>query len=275
MEPIRRGTVMLPLDRIHPNPDNPRKEAGDVTALAASIRKHGLVTPLVVRPSTIGGPGHFVLEAGERRWTAIRASGIAEVECRILDLGPDEVKAKTDVIFGFVENMQRRDLGAMDRARGYGRLKNEFGMTMKQIGDEVGLSESAVSSDLMLLELDAKSQARVERGEIRLERARQAIIETRKKNRKKAGHKPVGPFWEPDYFTKNHPLSRAATRICDAREHTSRRRRGGSCDQCWETAIRQDQQKVDAQSVANGQAVFKSPEQSLFLDALAQSRNQP
>jgi hypothetical protein len=84
-------------------------------------------------------------------------------------------------------------------------------------------------------------------GRVSVKDASDAVRRSRSRERRRKGQKPVNIFWEPAHFTRRHPLAQTASIMCDARKHTQRRHRGkeagfpGACEQCWETAIRQDQ----------------------------------
>lgn len=123
-----------------------------------------------------------------------------------------------------------------------GALRDEHGMTATAIAKRLGLSDATVGYYLSLLELDANSREKVRGGELQVTDAVEAVRRIRKRRRKKSGAAQVGAVWEPDYFTVSHPLARKAHLLCQAREHTMRRRIGKvACGQCWETVIREDE----------------------------------
>jgi len=237
---------------IHPNPDNPRLEAGDVTDLAVSIRKVGLIDPLLVIPAPwLRGDDdpdmHYMIEDGYRRWVACKSILDPEdlIECRVRVPGPEEDLARRAIVTALVTSLHRVNLGPMERARAYGRLRDEGHLTHSQIAQIAGVGESAVSTSLMLMDLAPSAQKRVEEGKLKVKDAEEAVRQHRAKQRKNAGKKPVDVGWEPDHFTKDHHLARKARTMCDARQHTGRRRIGAiACGQCWETVIRQDQTTV-------------------------------
>ena len=152
----------VPLDRIAPNPEQPRRrfDARDLQALAESIRRHGVLQALLVTPSP-GRPGHFLLVAGERRWRAARAAGLADVPVAII-----AADARRRVELALVENLQRSDLGPMERAHAYQALMDGFGMTQAQVAEAVGLSRSTVANTLRLQKLDAAMQQALADGRI-------------------------------------------------------------------------------------------------------------
>jgi ParB family transcriptional regulator, chromosome partitioning protein len=238
--------VQIPIDRLHPNPKNPRHEAGNVSELAASIKRVGLLEPLIVSPSPGFGVGHYLIEAGFRRWTACRYLEFKTVPVRVRDAAMGEDGSPTLVV-AIIENYHREDLSAIEKAYAFGRLRDEFGYSQTEIAELLGLNIGTISRHLALLELDIDSQKRVLMGKVTVEEAGRAIRATRKRDRKKAGLKPVNIGWEPPWFTKTHPLAGKARTMCDARQHNNRRRLDGvACGQCWETAIRADQDIVRA-----------------------------
>lgn len=234
----------LPLDRIHDHPDNIRDDIGDVSELAASIRAQGLLQPVTVRPLP-GKRGDYELLAGHRRRAAAILAGLATVPAVIRhdvdDTGVIEVM--------LVENVQRRDLNPIEKAEALGRLRDQ-GYSGALISARTGISQGSISYFLALLELDDDTKERVRTGELTVTDAVNAVRRLRKKAReaKAAGSSSIQPWsWEPDYLAKTHPLAKRAARLCEAREHTTRRRIGQTaCGQCWETVIRQDERVVIA-----------------------------
>ena len=152
----------VPLDRIAPNPQQPRRrfDAGELQALAKSIQRHGILQALLVTPSPTR-PGHFLLVAGERRWRAAHIAGLAEVPVTII-----AADARRRVELALVENLQRSDLGPMERAHAYQALMDGFGMTQAQVAEAVGLSRSAVANTLRLQKLDDAMQQALAEGRI-------------------------------------------------------------------------------------------------------------
>lgn len=240
-------TTDLPLNRIHDHPDNIRDDLGDVSDLAASIRAQGVLQPVTVRPLP-GKTGDYELLAGHRRRAAAVLAGLATVPAvvrhEVDDAGVIEVM--------LVENVQRRDLNPMERAEALGRLR-EQGYSGALISTRTGIPEGSVSASLALLELDEESRERVRTGELTATDALHAVRRLRKKAREaRAAGSAVQPWsWEPDYLAKTHPLARKAARLCEAREHTTRRRIGQTaCGQCWESVIRADERVVIAAEAA-------------------------
>lgn len=236
--------VYIHPDKIHPNPDNPRHEAGDVTGLARSIKIDTMLQPLMVINAPQFGPGHVMIEDGYRRWVAGKTLNIP-LPCNVRTIEPDEDLRIRAIKTALITDLHKEHLSAMDRAVAYGRLRDDCGMTQRQIATMLHLNETTIGRYLSLLDLAPKHQEEIRSGKMPVERAIKVITEHRKRMRAKQGKKPVDVSWEPEHFTSKHPLAKKARVICDAREHTSRRRYDGvACGQCFEEAIRQDQTKV-------------------------------
>jgi ParB family chromosome partitioning protein len=223
--------------RIRPWPGgNVRADLGDLTELAESIRAQGILQPLVVQPHP-GRHGQFAVLAGHRRLAAARLAGLGEVPVEIRPAsGP---AAAVEIML--VENCQRRDLGAVERAEAMGRLR-DAGYTATTIAARTGLSLSTVTNSLALLELSAATLDRIRAGELSAADGLAAVRVTRARRRRRAGDPQPGAQWEPDHLSAGHALARQAAAMCKAREHTLRRRIGRTaCGACWETVIRQDE----------------------------------
>jgi ParB family chromosome partitioning protein len=237
------------LKNIHPNPNNPRVEAGDVTDLAASIKEVGLQDPLLVIPAPwlrdIDEPDEqFMIEDGYRRWVALHIL-TDRAECRIRIPVPGEDLVTKAIVTALTTSLHKAGLKPMERARAYGRLRDEGNLTHAKIAIIAGLGESAISASLMLLDLAPKEQARIDAGTLKVKDAVNVIKQYRAKQRQGSGKKPVEVGWEPEHFTKRHHLAKRAKVLCDARDHNNRRRLDGvACGQCFEDAIRQDQTTI-------------------------------
>ena len=164
--PERDETLLeLPIDRIAPNPLQPRKsfDAAALDGLARSVKSSGVIQPVVVRRAGDG----YQLVAGERRW---RAAGLAGLE-RI----PAIVREATDVEsleLALVENLLREDLNPLEEADAYQRLIAEFGWTQEELGDRVGRDRSSVANTLRLLKLPAVIQDDLRAGRLTMGHAR-------------------------------------------------------------------------------------------------------
>ncbi len=141
------GAVSLPLQKIEPNPLQPRKtfDPDELASLAESIRMHGIIQPLTVRklPS-----GFYQIIAGERRWRAARLAGLSDVPVVIIEA--DDKKAME---LALIENLQRADLNPIEEALGYQELMGTYEMTQEQAAARVGKSRPAVANALRLLSL--------------------------------------------------------------------------------------------------------------------------
>jgi ParB/RepB/Spo0J family partition protein len=257
----------VPIENIYPSSDNPRYEAGDVTLLRASIKQQGLLQDLIVRPAPEPEypPNSYIIVDGFRRWTAAKYD-LKEVRCRLHEPDGNDSVAKHTIVVALTTTLHGQDLTPMEKAWAFGRLYNEEHMTMKQIAKRIGCSETHVSNHLALLELDDKSQKRVQDKKVSHVQALQAVQKTRANKRKKLGHKPIDPGWEPDHFALSHFLAKKAINLCNAREHNARRRLGGACGACWETVIRNDEARVQRTTYhdAGFDLPFVSPEQALL-----------
>lgn len=240
----------IPPDHLEPNPDNPRSDPGDIEGLAQSIRKLGLKQPLLVTPVP-GRDGYFWIEEGWRRWLAMRDWSTA-IPCVVYPPLPGENTSVRNLFTALVTDAHRKGLNQIERAHGFGRLRDEFGLTATEIAGQVGLSVSTVTNSLMLLELDPRTQKLVADKIVSPTDVTRMIRDYRAKQRKKAGQKPKAPVWEPDWFTARHPVARTAVSLCNSRQHNARRRIGraknggfpGACGECWQNAVEKDYELV-------------------------------
>ena len=159
-ETVDTGVVTLRLSEIEPNREQPRKVFSEeaLNELADSIKEHGVLQPLLVRPLPTGG---YQLVAGERRWRASRMAGLQEVPVVIRDM--DEEQAME---IALIENLQREDLNAIEEASGYKLLMERYGMTQEQVAKRVGKSRPAIANALRLLHLPQTVITMVEEGEL-------------------------------------------------------------------------------------------------------------
>jgi ParB family transcriptional regulator, chromosome partitioning protein len=136
---------LLPIDKLDPNPDQPRTEIGDLTELTASITEKGVLEPLLVKPTSAG---RWMIIAGERRWRAASAAGLEEVPCIEMDVDDAEVAE-----IALIENMQRKDLTPWEEADGLRALSERFGYTHEEVARKVGKSRSTVTEALSIAAL--------------------------------------------------------------------------------------------------------------------------
>ena len=164
----QQGFAQIPLDRIRPNPSQPRSRFSEeaLAELTASIREVGVLQPVVVHPDS--DEGRYVLVAGERRWRAAQEAGLEEVPAMIRE----ETGASSTLTEALIENLQREDLSALEEAAAYSQLMEDFSMTHEQIATGVGKSRSAVTNTLRLLQLPPAIQGILERDEITAGHAR-------------------------------------------------------------------------------------------------------
>jgi ParB family transcriptional regulator, chromosome partitioning protein len=143
----RRTYFVAGIEELYPSPEQPRRKFDEAKLgeLADSIRVHGIIVPLVVRPRPEGG---YYLIAGERRWRAAQRAGIHEVPVVVQD-----VAEATALERALVENLQRADLGPLEEAAAFQRLVDEFGLTQDAIAERIGKDRSTVANTLRLLKL--------------------------------------------------------------------------------------------------------------------------
>ena len=147
--PAVRPDRMAGIEQLHPNRNNPRREfdAEELAALAQSISRHGLVQPILVRPSK-NGPSPFEIIAGERRWRAAQQAKLHEVPIVIREADDREA-----LELAIIENIQRSDLNAIEEASGYQKLIDDHQYSQNELGQTLGKSRSHVANTLRLLKL--------------------------------------------------------------------------------------------------------------------------
>ncbi len=143
----RGGFRSLPLRKIEPNQSQPRRTFDEqaLQELENSIRRHGVLAPITVRPSQ---NGMYQIIAGERRWRAARRAGLDNIPAMIV-----EADDQTMMELAMIENLQREDLNPVEEAEGFRALIDDFGMTQDVVAERVGRSRSAVANSLRLLAL--------------------------------------------------------------------------------------------------------------------------
>jgi ParB family chromosome partitioning protein len=139
-----QGVRIIPLDRIEPNPDQPRMDFDEAALqeLAASIREHGVLQPILVRPT---GPARYQLVAGERRWRASRAAGLETIPALIDDIDDD-----TALEISIIENLQREDLSPLEEAVMYDRMVTEHGYSVRKLAQKLGKDKGYLENRLRL-----------------------------------------------------------------------------------------------------------------------------
>ena len=153
-ENAEKLVFFLQINKIRPNADQPRKKFNreKLEELAASIKEHGILQPLVVRPENNG----YTIIAGERRWRAATMAGLKEVPVIVKDL-----PAKDVMELALIENVQREDLNAIEEAEAYGALMEHFNLTQGEIGIRIGKSRAAITNTMRLLNLPDKVRQEV------------------------------------------------------------------------------------------------------------------
>ena len=139
---------MIALDKLDPNPEQPRVDFGDLTELTASIAEKGVLEPLLVKPSR--STGRWMIISGERRYRAARAAGLTEVPCVEMDIDAGSVAE-----IALIENMQRKDLTVWEEADGLLALCERFGYTHEEVARKVGKSRSTVTEALSIAGIPA------------------------------------------------------------------------------------------------------------------------
>jgi ParB family transcriptional regulator, chromosome partitioning protein len=164
-----RSLRHVPVELLHPNPNNPRKvfDEEDLESLAKSLRDKGLLQPLVVRPRH---DGSFEIVAGERRWRASQRAGIHDVPVLIRELDDQET-----LEIALIENIQRSDLNALEEARAYRQLLEQYHYTQQQLADAIGKSRSHIANTMRLLSLPEAIQKQIEEGHLTAGHARSLI----------------------------------------------------------------------------------------------------
>ncbi|MCW4115053.1 ParB/RepB/Spo0J family partition protein [Aurantimonas sp. MSK8Z-1] len=165
------GERRIPVEQIQANPRNPRRsfEPSELEELVASVKAHGVVQPILVRPAP-GEPERWEIVAGERRWRAAKQAGLAAI--------PTVVREMTDrqsLEIAIIENVQRSDLNGIEEALGYEMLIDEHGYTQSDLAEVLGKSRSHVANTLRLLKLPDDVKELVQAGKLSAGHARTAV----------------------------------------------------------------------------------------------------
>ena len=185
-EPLEQSTYReLPVYKIEPNPDQPRREFDEeeLQALADSITVHGVIQPLTVRemPS-----GYYQIIAGERRWRAARMAGLSDIPVVVIEA--DDRKAME---LALIENLQRQDLNVVEEALGYQALIQEYGLTQEEAAERVGKSRPAVANTLRLLTLSDEVLEKLKQGALTAGHARAILSLKSEKKQQEAAQKII------------------------------------------------------------------------------------
>ncbi|MXQ08252.1 ParB/RepB/Spo0J family partition protein [Alphaproteobacteria bacterium GH1-50] len=169
--PARKAEVTISIDKIFPNPDQPRRTFTEeaLAELAASVATKGIIQPLILR-NRPGGSGQYEIVAGERRWRAAQRAQLHEVPAIVRELDDTEV-----LEIAIIENIQRADLNAVEEAAGYRQLMERFGHTQEKLAEALGKSRSHIANLLRLLNLPEEVQDMVRDGSLSAGHARALI----------------------------------------------------------------------------------------------------
>lgn len=167
-----RGVRKVAIDLIIANPRNPRRlfKDADLEELAGSIKQHGMIQPVVVRPAP-GNPAGFELIAGERRWRAAQKAGVHEIPVVIQDVTDREAME-----IAIIENVQRQDLNPLEEAMGYDQLIQDFSYTQNDLASVIGKSRSHVANTLRLLKLPESVKQYLNDGALTAGHARALVV---------------------------------------------------------------------------------------------------
>lgn len=143
----------IAIDLIEPNPEQPRREIGDLSELSASIKEKGVLEPLLVKP--ISKTGRWMIIAGERRWRSAKLAGLTEVPCIEMDLDEQGVAE-----IALIENLQRKDLNLWEEADGLAALQQRYGYTQEEISKKISKSRTTVTEFLTIAGLPAEIRER-------------------------------------------------------------------------------------------------------------------
>jgi len=174
---------LLPIHKVEPNPDQPRRDFDpeELQALSDSIAAYGIIQPLAVKALE---NGYYQIIAGERRWRAARMANLTEVPAVIV-----EADAQKTMELALIENLQRQDLNPVEEALGYRVLMEEYGLTQEALSASVSKSRSAVANTLRLLSLSDEVLEMVRNGTISAGHARAVLVLKTEKQQLEAAKK--------------------------------------------------------------------------------------
>lgn len=177
--------VTIKISQIEPNRNQPRRSFDEdaLEELSQSIKEHGVLQPILVRPQIYGG---YQIVAGERRYRASRMAGLTEIPAIIKELSDSETMQ-----IALIENLQRRDLSDLEEAEGYQTLMDEYGFSQEDVARTVGKSRSAVANTLRLLGLPDDVKELLEQGKISAGHARALLAVDQDKQIKEAADKII------------------------------------------------------------------------------------
>ncbi len=177
--------LLLPVEEIEANPDQPRKDFDQesLEELALSIKKYGILQPLLVAKHTAPGRAPYEIVAGERRFRAAKLAGLKEVPVLIREENVEEA-----ALLSVVENVQRQDLNPLEEAQAYRTLMEAYTLTQQNLADALGKSRAYVANATRLLQLDDASLAALREGRLTSSQARTLLGEKDLKKRERLRH---------------------------------------------------------------------------------------
>ena len=177
--------VTIKISQIEPNRNQPRRSFDEdaLEELSQSIKEHGVLQPILVRPQIYGG---YQIVAGERRYRASRMAGLTEIPAIIKELSDSETMQ-----IALIENLQRRDLSDLEEAKGYQTLMDEYGFSQEEVARTVGKSRSAVANTLRLLGLPDDVKELLDQGKLSAGHARALLAVDQEKEIKEAADKII------------------------------------------------------------------------------------
>lgn len=164
-ETEQKGISFIDINDIKPNENQPRKNFDEekLEELAASIKEHGLIQPVILRKASRG----YEIVAGERRWRACRKAGFKEIPSIIKELTDEE-----NMLLAIIENMQREDLDPIEEAEGLSQMIDTFGLTQEEVSKSVGKSRPYITNALRLLKLPQEVRSFLSQGKLSVGHAR-------------------------------------------------------------------------------------------------------
>jgi ParB family transcriptional regulator, chromosome partitioning protein len=266
---LKTETKEIRVERIHPNPDNPRDEAGDVTELADQIESEGQVYDAIVTPDPNDDRKYILLD-GYRRWVAMRARGYETMTCKVQYLDSDVDLTVHTLMIGLITSTAK-PLNAMERARAYGKLIKK-GLKPAEIGRRLGKHPTTITKSLELLDLAPRTQRAVAEGKLSVKDAHAVVAAHRKDQRKRQGHGSPGAEWERPWFGPHWPLANRAIALCRGLNHKLQNLMwpDGPCQRCVDQTIRMDQDEirsVDFQSAGLALKFQSAPNFSADVEA--------
>ena len=183
------GVTEIEISKVKPNPNQPRKNVDQeaLNDLAASIRTHGIIQPIVVNKQS---NGEYLIIAGERRWRAANICGLKTIPVIIKNYTDKQVKE-----ISIIENLQREDLNPIEAARAIKELMEEYGLTQETVSERIGKSRSNIANTLRLLSLYPDVIKLVEEGKLSSGHARTLVVISDQNDQIKMAHTAVLKNW--------------------------------------------------------------------------------